>query len=657
MKIVKTPEELRGNTNSALGMRKQKIVSLPKTTVNDDTTENMHLLEECQQYWDSLRDFRMRRMRNRKYYRGDQWSDEIYDAESRKYIKEEEYIKSQGKVPLKQNQIRQLMKNLIGQFESNPSQTIILSRSRENATQTEMLTNAMQVVHDNNLTESLDARLFEEFGLSGAIIQRLNYRYFKNRNLEDVYIENVNPTRVFFNTDVSDIRLDDLRLIGVIIDTNVDDLVSIFAKSQADEEKIRQIYASLTVNRFLSGEGLTTSRIDNLDFYIPQDINKARLFEVWYLKGAWKTYAHDPMDGSYSIVHYSLQEIAEQNRERIKLGEANGIPQEEIPLIEAEPKYEQAWFVKFLTPTGHCLYERETPYKHEEHPFAITLYPLLDGEVWGFVEDIIDQQRYINRLIILMDFIISASAKGVLMVPEDTIPDGMTLDEIADEWTKFNGVILFKPKPHGLMPEQISSKSTNIGITEMLSLQMSLIQNISGVHGAIQGKEAVSGKPSSLYAQEAQNAMLNTLDYMHTFENFQQKRDFKILKLITQYYQDKRYLAINGRFMNEEAKLYDPDLVKNLDFTTKVTKGQDTPVYRQLMDDTLMNLLDKQFIDIEMFLEHTSLPYADKLLASIRQQKEQIMQQGTAALPPEVAQQLNTNPAAMNMAKQFIGMK
>ena len=37
------------------------------------------------------------------------------------------------------------------------------------------------------------------------------------------------------------------------------------------------------------------------------------------------------------------------------------------------------------------------------------------------VEDIIDQQRHINRLISLIDFIMGSSAKGVLLVPDNVI--------------------------------------------------------------------------------------------------------------------------------------------------------------------------------------------------------------------------------------------
>lgn len=659
MKIITDKSQLQGLTNTSLGMRKQKRVVYSKPSIpNESTRENIALLEECRRYWDSLRDFRTRRLRNKKYYRGDQWSDEVFDQETNQYITEEQYLKNQGKVPLKQNQIRQLMKNLIGQYRSNPSKSVIISRSRENATVTEMLTNALQCALQNNSSTELDARLFEEYGLSGAIIQKVGYDYFKTRNLEDLRLYNVNPSRFFCNSDVSDIRLIDLRLLGEIIDTTIEDIVSSFAKNKADEQLIRDIYNGLVSTAYHSENGLDSSRIDNLDFYLPVDFNKARLFEIWYLKGAWRVYAHDPVDGSYNIVPYTMAQIADQNMERIRIGNEQGIPEDEIPLIEATPKFEQAWHVKYLTPTGYCLFETETPYKHEEHPYAITLYPLLDGEVWGFVEDIIDQQRYINRLIIMMDFIMSSSAKGVLMIPEDVIPDGMSPGDFAKEWVKFNGVITYKPAPHGKIPEQISANSTSIGISEMIALQMSLIQEISGVHGAIQGKDATSGKPASLYAQEAQNATLNTLDYMATFQAFQKNRDTKALKVITQFYKDKRYLAINGRTINEVSKLYDPELVRNLDFDVVVTQGVDTPVYRQIIDETLMKLLEAQMIDVEMYLEQSSLPFADKLLAAIKQRKEQIAQ-GAAVdqLPPELMQQAaqGADPKAMQMLNQAAG--
>ena len=178
----------------------------------------------------------------------------------------------------------------------------------------------------------------------------------------------------------------------------------------------------------------------------------------------------------------------------------SGQPEETAQLIETEWSIMQTWRYRFFSPLGDLLDEGETPYWHGEHPYVFKLYPLIDGEVHAFVEDVIDQQRYINRLITMIDFIMGSSAKGVLLFPEDQIPDGMTIEDIADEWTKYNGIILFRPRPGSPMPQQIAVNATQVGAYEMLSLQMRLFEDISGVHGAIQSKAAQSGTPASLYA-------------------------------------------------------------------------------------------------------------------------------------------------------------
>ena len=128
---------------------------------------------------------------------------------------------------------------------------------------------------------------------------------------------------------------------------------------------------------------------------------------------------------------------------------------------------------------------------------------MLNGDTWGLVEELIDQQRMINRSMILMDFIISASAKGILLVPEDVIPADMNINDFADEWTKFNGVIKYKPNKSSQIPQQVSANSVNIGVGEMLNMQMQLISQIAGVNPAMQGQEAKSGTPASLYAESA----------------------------------------------------------------------------------------------------------------------------------------------------------
>jgi hypothetical protein len=536
---------------------------------------------------------------------------------------------------------------------------VVIARGREEASLGEMLTNTLQCALELNEVKELDARQLEVYLMSGVGCQKIGYDYWKERNLEDLTIENTNINRLFLNTDVSDVRLKDLRLIGEIIDTTVDNIVSAFAKNTAQEQRIREVYANISSKDFFSDYGFDARRVDSLDFYIPRDSNKARLFEIWQLRSAWRTYVHDPMDGSYTITDTPMSEIAKENNARLEMALANGIDKTEVPLLEAEAKHEQFWYVKFLTPLGHCLFEAESPYKHEEHPYSLVLFPLLDGEVWGFVEDMLDQQRYINRMVIMLDFIIGASAKGVLMVPEDCVPEGMTPEQFADEYRRFNGVIFYKPRADGQLPKQIAASSVPAGIMEMLNLQMGLLEKNSGINESIQGQRAPSGTPAALYAQEAQNATLNVVDQLQSYQSMILRRNRKALKVITQFYKDKRYLAINGLAATKEEKIYDPELARDLDWDMAIAQGKDTPVYRQMVDDMLFELLKSNLIDLEMFLEHTSMPFAEKLLASVRTRMESLNAGGMPGqLPPEIAAQVGqADPRAMAMLQQAIGMK
>ena len=642
MKIDVSIEELIPFEKYSDTEKRQQINDIRTSHLSDDmVTENQQLLERCRMFYESLADFRNRRRRAFNYYRGRQWEDLVEDDDGN-IVTEEDYIKSRGKIPFKQNVIRQLIRNIIGQMLTNKTKPIVNAIKSEDSGLSEMLTNTLQSIQQLNEVAALDARNFEEFLISGALINKTSYSYWNTKDKEDVYTENINPNYVFFNTDMKDPRLLDLRLIGEIKDATLDDVISTFATNEAEAEKIRSWYTIVSPKNIAVNTGeMGSQRMENMDFYIPSDVTKARVIEVWEKVTDWRTYAHDYMTGEYTTTKLSLEDINAINEERILKGVNAGMSEENIPLIEARRKLEQFWVVKYLTPFGHCLFQGETPYKHQSHPYTVTLFPLLDGEVWGLVEDIIDQQRNINRQFAIMDFILGSAAKGVLLLPEEAIPDDMDIDDYAEEWTKYNGVIKFKAKAGVPLPQQITSNIANIGtITQMIEMQMREIEQIAGVSGAIQGHPAKSGTPNSLYVNEAANSSTNTKDILTTFFRHKIKRDEKMLKVAMQYYNEKRYVAISGNRYSEEANYYDPDRVKDFEFDLVISEGTDTPVYRQIISDQLFQLLQMNKIDIKMFLENSGMPYADQLLANIKNAEEQAAQ-GQAQqgqLPPEQVQ-------------------
>ena len=180
---------------------------------------------------------------------------------------------------------------------------------------------------------------------------------------------------------------------------------------------------------------------------------------------------------------------------------------------------------------GDLLTEYDSPWPHGSHPFVLKLYPLTDGEVHAVVEDIIDTQKHVNRMISLLDQVMRNSAKGVLLFPETALPDGWTWEDARRCWSSANGLLPYNPRYSEAKPEQISANNSNIGAYQMIELQMKLFEEISGVSGALQGK-APTVDNAGLYQLQSENANIALTDVYETFEAFRRQRDKKVIQVI-----------------------------------------------------------------------------------------------------------------------------
>ena len=599
-----------------------KIRKEKRVTGTPPEEADLEVLWQAKRAWDNLDKYRRTRTRSRNYTFGNQWSDTI-DLPDGRCISEEQYLKEQGKVPLKNNLIRKLIKNVVGQFRSVQTQPICMSRNRQDQSLSELLTTALQYVHQHNRLWEIDGRSLEEFLISGSCFHKIGYG--KRRNKNDVWIDEINPNRIFFN-NLEDSRLWDCTLIGELHDVPVAQILSHFAHgSRSRAAELREMYCNATESQIRETyENLTSERLDNIDFFIPADRHLCRIIEVWRLENRERLMCHDTLTGRYYKEELDQTSAIEtENQRRIREAKAKGVERKEVPLIETEWFVDQFWYYRFFTPFGEILEEGETPYWHGEHPYVFKLYPLIDGEIHSFVEDVIDQQRYINRLITLVDFIMGSSAKGVLLFPENQIPDGMTIEDIAEEWTRYNGVILFKPKPGEALPQQIAINATNIGAYELLRLQMQLLDDISGIHGPMQGQTPNAGTPAALYFQQVQNAGVNLVDIFESFKTFRENRDTKLLKTIQQYYDYPQYVDIAGDKIKVRELPYTPDEVRNAEVDINIIESPSSPVLRTSSNEFLLELFRMGQISLRMLLENGAFPFSDRLLQSLDKQDQE----------------------------------
>lgn len=628
-------------------------VALSKTINADDRARGLQILLEAQGYYAAMDKFRRERERNKRYNYGDQWGDIItVDGVS---MTEEQYIKSQGNVPLKNNLIRRLVKNVIGGYNSQSLEPTCIARDRDEQPLAETMNTLLQYNMEINRMVKMYSSALEEFLISGFPVHRKWYGWNKDRM--ECWTDNVQPNNFFIDNHMRDIRMWDCSMLGEIHDLTFDEICNHFAKSPADYRRLADIYRHARDARgsMLSWEDFGFSnRQAYKDFLTPSEENLCRVIEVWKKESRPRYRCHDYNTGeAYKIDPADLPSVVSENNTRRAMAQRNGIPDEEVPYITTEWFIDTYWYYYFLSPMGDILDEGETPYLHKSHPYVFVAYPFIDGEIHSFINDVIDQQRYTNRLITLNDWIVRASAKGALLIPEDTIPKGMSINQFADKWAQFNGVIVYTPSKHGAVPQQISANSTNIGINEMLSMQLKFFEDISGVNGALQGKAAFSGESGSHAQVMAQNAATSLIDLYTSFNEFVRESAYKDVKNIQQYYDEKKILNIVGRTKA------DLSLISEAEFDFSIIQSTSSQTYRANANDFLLSLFKAQAITLKQLLETAKdLPYADALLQSIESQ-EQAVEQGQTpqGIPPEISEQIkqNADPQALQQLQQAMG--
>ena len=456
------------------------------------------LLTAAHRAYCACADLRRRRGRNKKFTYGDQWSDPSEDGRG----SERDNLLAKGYKPLTNNLIRQLVKCIVGRFRYQREERPLMpddDRGRR--------------VYEENELDELDCRTLEEFLISGCAIQRV---VRENRPLTGMrtYVDQVSPSRFFVNA-TTDPRGRDVEMAGMLHDMSMSELLMRFGgDDKGRRAMLQQIYDGAG---HAGGQAAGRSIFENDDFYMASDSGRCRVIEVWTLECREVLRVHDEMTGRYAVVGAGERAGVERvNRRRRRRGE--------LPL-RVRGDMRAVWHCRWLSPGGVLLEEYDSPYSHRRHPFAIKFYPLTDGEIHSLVEDVIDQQVYVNRLITLLDRVMTTSAKGALLFPQNQLAEGIDLEALGAAWAAPDSVIPYRPVPGQPEPRQLVTNATNIGARELLDLQMKLFDRISGVTDALQGRDQGGNTGHEVYDGRVRNALISIADLLDTFAGFLRARN------------------------------------------------------------------------------------------------------------------------------------
>lgn len=451
------------------------------------------VLRSAHRTWCDAADFRRRRQRFKRFTYGDQWNDPVVTSDGRT-ITEGQYATEHGKRPLSNNLIRRLVKCVVGRFRDSafPADSAPLS----------------DVALANSI-EELDSRALEEFLISGCTVQRIEHN--PRRFGCNVRIDNVSPDRFFVNA-INDPRGLDALIVGMLHDYTPAQIILEFADNDYTRARDLRHHFSHIASAGSSILGIDSSP----EFFIAPD-GKCRVIEVWTLETVETFRCHDPLNATLrTISPDQLDDIENENTQRRS---------KSLPEIRIHWNVNTRWVGRWLAPDGATLRRRVSTLPGGTHPFAFRLYPLTDGEIHSLVEDVIDQQIYVNRLITLIDHCISVSAKGALLFPVEQKLPGMDWAEIARMWAAPDSLIPYAGNADSTEPHQVVSSAADNSARDLLTLQMKMFEEVSGVTGALMGKSSGNNVGAQRFESEIHNATIAICDIIRSFNDFRRHRD------------------------------------------------------------------------------------------------------------------------------------
>lgn len=604
---------------------------------------NIELLDRCRQSWEMKRNLRETRERIKDYCYGDQWGDVIEYRGER--MTERKYIQKKGNVPLSNNVMISVLNSLVGMYSKQGAEPTCFARTRDVQGVSDMMSATLQANWQDTSMPDILKVIFEDKLLGGVAIARETFEDREQRL--DTWTDYVNPNYAFWEGG-SDPRYMDFTLIGMLHDVDKEELFAKFAKPEygltvEDLKDIFHIDDGDTYDSYIQQNEKYS--LENISFDTCQSSGKYRVIEAWTKEIKPRYQCKDPIatnsnDAYFRVEVEDIGHIRKINEDRKKQYEEAGVPVDQRAYITAQYIEDLYWYYTFMAPDGTILCEGETPYDFKSHPFTVSLFPYVNGEIHPYMGYILDQQRYINRLIIMHDMAARSAAKGITIIPKDCIPDDMTPEDFAQEFTEYDGLIFYetnKLNPN-LRPEVITSNAVQIGTYELLQLQMNLIHEISNVSGALQGKTPSAGTAASRYAQETQNSTTSLFTLIQEMTSFSERVADKKVNMIKQYYEDGRIIFNHDKTSILE---YDRMSCRDVDFKISIKEAAATAAYQQQINDTLDKLLEMNAITIKQYLQNCTLPFADKLLQDIETAEQEQM---------AAQQQMQMQQQAMNQA-------
>lgn len=451
-----------------------------------------------------------------------------------------------GRPAITINRIKPLINVLSGYQRLNRYDIEFLPRTDDDGEICKVRKGITKYVLDQCDYDSQEAATFMDSAIAGLGWFEVGYKYNAEINDGEAFVKREDPFGMYPDPESHKVDYSDAKYICRAKWVDKDDLIATYPEKA---EEIRAQYAIYDEAEKTDGKA-----IDPL--WYKQETQKVRLIECWY-----KTKAKETI--------YYLRDGSIVNQKDMKIeyffnGMVEGYTTTNVSKVKVCVFFDQT-----------ILEHMDSPYEHGEFPFVpLVCYHYGSGDLpAGFVRDLKDPQREINRRRIQELHILNTTGNGGGWIEQDA------MDETQKAEFKKHGSTpgyYSEVRPGALSGGKIKDKPTgNIpaGVMQAEAQATADLQAISGINEALMGTDiasSASGRAIELKQKQAITHIAPMFDHLRKAKKaiaylLWGKRGHK--GIIPQYYTDDKVYRVEGKngqqFIRVNQQIIEHDLLGN----------------------------------------------------------------------------------------------
>lgn len=427
------------------------------------------------------------------------------------------------------NRVAGFIRGICGLETSTRTAAQVFAREVSDSGATDVLNAAIRFVR-----ESCDADDEESDAFKDMLIGGLGWTETLFTTEEDpegeIVIERVDPMHMRWDTGARKRGLADRRWCARIKWLPIETIRDVWGKAKAED-----IQATATTDKefledlFGKAHDATEAHNYEADGGNIVHTNNIPVVQFQYVKTAHFVSFVNPLSGvAEEVTEDEFDEIEEKFA-------ANGV------IIEGS-KVKHRQYRQLIYSGSTELEEGELPCR------GFTFQPITgirdrnNGTWYGFIRDLMDPQRWINKFFSSMADVVASQAKGGLLAEADAFVDKSNAE---NDWANPRSIVWLKRDGLQKIKERTSA-GVPAGLNQLLDFTVSSLPNVAGVNLEFLGM-ASREQPGVLEHQRKQAAIATLAEFFNALRLYRKQQTRVLLQFIDAFISDGRLIRIVGK--------------------------------------------------------------------------------------------------------------